>query len=113
MAYEKVLKFAGASFKRDIVDERIVNEVKTGTSTFKGSLSGNAGLIDSQSDVGGWPEYKSTTALIDSNHDGIPDGWLEKYFPCKNANDKNENGYTLLEVYLNSLVQTIVDKQLN
>ncbi len=113
VAYEKVLKFAGASFKRDIVDERIIDEVKTGTATFKGSMSGKLGLIDSQTDVGSWPEYKSTTALLDSNNDGIPDGWLEKYFPCKNANDKNKSGYTLLEVYLNSLVQSIVDNQLN
>lgn len=113
VAYEKVLKLAGASLQRDIVDERVTNEVRTGTATFKGSLSGKFGLIDSQNDVGGWPEYKSTTALVDSNNDGIPDGWLEKKFPSKNANDKNEAGYTLLEVYLNSLVQPIIDNQLN
>lgn len=113
VAYEKVLKFAGASLQRDIVDERVTNEVRTGTATFKGSLSGKFGLIDSQNDVGGWPEYKSTTALVDSNNDGIPDSWLEKKFPSKNANDKNEAGYTLLEVYLNSLVQPIIDNQIN
>ncbi len=112
LAFEKVLKCAGASFKRDIVDERIVNEVKTGTVTYKGSLSGRPGLIDSQSDAGGWPEYKSKPSLPDMNEDGIPDGWLKKNYLGKVSTDVNKEGYTYLEVYLNSLVQPIIDEQL-
>ena len=111
-AYQKVLATAGASFQRDVVDARIVNEVKTGTATYKGSLSGREGLIDTQSDVGGWPEYKSVPAPTDSNDDGIPDGWLESKYPNKNANDIDKSGYTYLEIYLNSLVKSITDSQL-
>jgi hypothetical protein len=44
----------------------------------------------------------------DSNQDGIPDGWLEKYYPGKKAEDKNDEGYTYLEVYLNELVSHLV-----
>jgi hypothetical protein len=111
VAYEKVLAVAGASVKRDAVDTRITNEVKTGVSTYKGKQTQLPGLIDSQSDVGGWPEYKSTEASTDQNKDGIPDGWLEKNYPGKKATDLNKEGYTYLEVYLNGLVQSIVDSQ--
>ncbi len=103
-AYEKVLFSAGASFVRDTVDRRIVEEVRTGTATYKGSKSGLSGLIDSQEDVGGWPEYKSKSAPEDSDNDGIPDKWLKKNYKKKKATDFNEDGYTYLEVYLNSLV---------
>jgi hypothetical protein len=111
VAYEKVLAYAGASLSRDAVDARVTKEVKTGTATFKGSLNGRSGLIDSQSDVGGWPKYNSKTAPKDANNDGIPDGWLEKNFPGKKATDINKNGFTLLEVYLNQLVQSITYNQ--
>ncbi len=50
-AYEAVLNEAGASQKRDAIDERIVREVKDGTATFKGSAKGLPGIIDSQNDV--------------------------------------------------------------
>ncbi|GHT21988.1 hypothetical protein AGMMS4957_11650 [Bacteroidia bacterium] len=53
-AYEAVLKDAGASLVRDAVDARIVNEVRNGTFTY-----GDKGLIDSQTQVGGWPELNA------------------------------------------------------
>lgn len=111
VAFEKVLAYAGASLKRDAVDARVTNEVITGISTYKGSLSGKPGLIDSQTDVGGWPEYKSAAAPTDSNMDGIPDGWLEKNYPGKSATDLSPQGYTFLELYINSLVHDIVTNQ--
>lgn len=110
-AYEKVLAFAGASLKRDTIDKRVASEVKNGTFTFSGSISKRAGLIDSQNDVGGWPDYKSAPALPDANADGIPDGWLEKNYPGKSANELDANGFTFLELYLNSLVLQITKDQ--
>ncbi len=105
-AFEEVLKSAGASLSRDAVDTRITTEVRNGTTTYKGSLTGKSGLIDTQSDVGGWPVYNSTTAPTDSNEDGIADDWFATNVPAgKTYNDKNDEGYTYLEVYLNSLVQ--------
>ena len=46
-----VLKSAGASHRRDDVDKRIVKEVRTGTATFSGSVTGIPGIIDSENDV--------------------------------------------------------------
>lgn len=108
-AYKKVLDKAGASYKRDKTDTRIVNEVKKGLTPKRASHNAGTkpGMIDSQNDVGGWEAYTYDSALIpvDSNIDGIPNGWLEKHHPGKSANDLDENGYTYLEVYLNSLVE--------
>jgi len=111
LAFSKVLAYAGASYRRDTIDARVTNEVKTGINTYKGKLTQRPGLIDSQTDVNGWPEYKSTEAPTDTNNDGIPDGWLETNYPGKKATDTNKEGYTYLEVYLNSLVQPIIDNQ--
>ncbi len=109
-AYEKVLQLAGASLSRDIIDVRITEEVKKGTATFSGSKTGKPGIIDSQTDVGGWPEYKQASLPVDQNEDGVPDHWMETHFPGKKANDVNNEGYTYLEVYLNSLVENIITK---
>ena len=50
-AYKAVLKGAGASKKRDAVDRRIVREVKKGKTTYRGSVTGLPGIIDSEKDV--------------------------------------------------------------
>lgn len=49
--YKAILKSAGASLHRDDTDRRIVKEVKTGTVTFSGSVTGIPGIIDSEKDV--------------------------------------------------------------
>lgn len=104
-AYKYVLKSAGCSLVRDTLDRRYIKETETGTFTYQGSRGSANGLVDSQDDVGGWPEYNSLPPSMDSNNDGIPDGWLEEHYPGKNANDMNKFGYTYLEVYLNSLIK--------
>ncbi len=79
------------------------------------------GLIDSEKDIKpagapadwtAWPMLAGGTAVTDTNIDGIPDGWLESNYPGKTAVDKNEEGYTYLEVYLNDIVKTITEDQL-
>lgn len=111
IAFERVLYYAGTSIVRDAVDTRIVNETRNGTTTFSGSVSGKLGLIDTQNDVGGWPTYNSTTAPTDSDSDGIPDGWLDANYPGKTADQLNVDGYTYLELYINSLVENITQNQ--
>lgn len=108
-AYKDVLQFAGASHRRDAVDQRIVEETRKGTYTYEGSHGSTNGMIDQPSDVGGWPEYKSTSLYVDTDGDGIPDEWEKKN--NLNPNDPSDgakytlNGeYTNLEVYMNSLV---------
>jgi hypothetical protein len=106
-AYEEVLKYAGAIFpKRDGVDERVVNETKTGTASGKG-VFGKPGIIDSPVAVGGWSQYKTNAPPLDTDEDGMADDWEKKNgLDPNNANDRNKidkNGYTMLEKYLNEL----------
>ena len=84
-AYEKVLAFGGCSLVRDIHDARYVADVKNGSYSFEGSAGSSHGLIDSQQDVGGWPEYKTYNLYSDEDGDGIPDGWLEKNQPDRKS----------------------------
>ena len=112
-----VLNYAGCSLRRDSIDERIISEARDRKTTFKGGKSGRSGIIDSVLDLKPagagddwlpWPELKSGTPVVDSDGDGIPDGWLEANYPNKTANDLTAEGYTLLEEYLNGLVKHII-----
>ena len=116
-AYKSVLNNAGATLpQRDGVDARIIEEARNGTATYEGvyktkkavaDKSKITGIIDSQNDVGGWPELKSTPAPTDTDHDGIPDEWeTQKGLNPNDASDGNKvaaDGYTMLEKYLNSI----------
>lgn len=102
-AFYSVLDHAGCSLPiRDKVDSDIIDDVLHGTAKY-----GNKGIIDSPSDVGGWPELKSTSAPIDTDHDGMPDYWEDKNnLDRQNPNDRNiiaSDGYSMLEKYLNSI----------
>ena len=74
--------------------------------------TGAGKIIDSQGEVGGWPEYRSAEPPADSDLDGMSDAWEKAH--GLNANDpsdagvlgKNGSGYTNLEEYLNSLCPT-------
>ena len=106
-AYEFVLKKAGASYKRDAIDARIVEEVKTGNSN-KGKSQN--GIIDSQTDVGGWPELKSTPAPADADQDGMPDKWersnkLNPNDPADAAAFTVSKSYSNIEVFINNLTK--------
>ncbi len=116
-AYRLVLEHGGASLpKRDPIDVRITQEVRSGTATFGGSYrrSGSphdsiTGIIDSQDAVGGWPVLASTPAPADSDHDGMTDLWETSH--GLNPRDPSdgpvltENGYSNLERYLNAVVE--------
>lgn len=114
-AYEKVLEVGGASLARDVNDKRIVREVENKNYTFSGSAGSTNGLIDSQKDVGGWPALNSATYPTDSSGDGMPDAWKESMKLSVSANNPNGNelstAYDNIEVYINSLVKEIVEKQ--
>ncbi|WP_239063404.1 pectate lyase [Bacteroides sp. 51] len=123
-AYELVLAHAGCSKERDIIDTRIIEETRNGTATYTGSVSKDAnrlpGLIDLPSDVkpqgaaSPWPELSNGNVkaddIKDSDGDGMPDVWEIAHKLNPNdasdgaATSLNKEGYTNLEVYLNSLV---------
>ncbi|MNX40546.1 hypothetical protein D3C86_709310 [compost metagenome] len=91
-----------------------MKEVKEGIVTYNGSKTGKKGIIDSQTDVGGWPVLNATAPLTDTDGDGMPDIWeTEKGLNPKiaNANDLS-TGYTNIEVYINSLVKDITINQI-
>ncbi len=121
-AYDKVLQYAGASLRRDVIDERIVNEVKSKSSTYTGSRDDRPrpGIIDTVNDTEGYPKVKSLEPWIDTDGDGIPDIWEEAYgLDSKNPADANQVSssvdpnarYSNLEVYFHNLVQHIVYHQ--
>jgi pectate lyase len=93
-----VLARAGASLVRDAVDKRLMNDIKNRTGK----------LLDSQDEVGGWPKLKSKPAPKDSDRDGMTDAWetannLDPKNPADRNGDADNDGYTNLEEYLNSL----------
>jgi hypothetical protein len=97
-AYDLILQYAGASKSRDSNDERIINEVKTSTGK----------VPDSQDEVGGWPILNSLPAPKDSDKDGMADEWetansLNPNDADDRNDDRNKDGFTNLEEYINSL----------
>lgn len=118
-AYLSVTGFAGASLKRDAVDTRIIDNVLNGTVTVtQGSNGSTGGFIDSQADVGGWPEYTydPTTIPTDTDGDGMPDDWeTAKGLNPNDASDGStktlDGQYTNVEVYLNELAAPVVNRQ--
>ncbi|MCC7336520.1 MAG: hypothetical protein IT422_15630 [Pirellulaceae bacterium] len=103
-AYQAVLADAGGSLpKRDEIDTRIIEGVRTGTAS-----RGDNGFILNPSMAGGWSKLESSPAPEDSDHDGMPDSWeAANRFDPNDGNDGNavgDEGYTMLEKYLNSLV---------
>jgi pectate lyase len=116
-AYRLVLQHAGASLPgRDAIDARVVEETRRGNATYEGaaykrkSKMGDAsrpsGMIDSPHDVGGWPALASVPAPPDSDDDGMPDAWENKFglnprAAADRALDTDGDGYTDVEEYLN------------
>lgn len=96
-AYARVLASAGASKARDGVDLAVVAGVRDRTGH----------QIDSQSEMGGWPNLKSLPAPEDSDGDGMPDSWekAHRLNPAKDDSaEVSKDGFTNVERYLNSLV---------
>ena len=115
-AYRLVLALAGCAKKRDAVDARVLQEVQDGTAAY-GTCTGfvGKGFINDPAEVGGYPELTATgdelAAIKDSDGDGMPDEWEKAHGLNPNADADgrmvklSEEGYTNLEVYLNSLVE--------
>lgn len=103
-ALQRVLDEAGATLPvRDAVDARVVEQVRSGT----------GGIIDSQTDVGGWPEHDAGEVPEDADEDGMPDEWETAYGlnpndPSDGPADLDGDGYTNIEEYLNATNPTNV-----
>lgn len=135
--YDNILNYCGASLYRDAVDQRYMEEARTGTTTYLGDVpfvdksnkqyptSSTAGILDFINDPAGeqnaktasYPELPSNVRPenYDTDRDGMPDEW--ELANGLNPNDISDgNAYTLdsrgwytnLEVYANSLVENIM-----
>ena len=111
-AYKNVLSDVGANQPQtDMHDKRIIRETRDSTYTYKGSISGLAGMIDTHEDVGGWEDYPEEKRPDDwdTDHDGLPDWWEKARglnprsakgdFTDTNT-DSDKDGYTELDQYL-------------
>lgn len=118
-SFSKVLSYSGASLYRDEIDARYMEEAKTGTAKYKGSITKSPGIIDKVADVNGYTEANFGTASrpadFDTDKDGIPDAW--ELANGLNPNDGSDaltysldgkGYYTNVEVYANSLVEDIM-----
>jgi len=123
-AYDYVLNNAGATLpKRDPVDTRVIEQVRTGKIQYKAGTENSIGsefinrrmpkdsykdgIISDISQVGGYPAYKGTP-YKDSDGDGMPDEWESKHgLNPKDAadavKDMNGDGYTNIEKFINGI----------
>jgi len=105
-ARDRVLVEAGATLPaRDAVDARIIEEIKMG----------GGRIINSQADIGGWPEYKQGKAPADTDLDGMPDEWEQKHGlnpadASDNSKDSDSDGYTNIEEFLNGTNPRVAEK---
>lgn len=122
-AYQRVVDYCGASLHRDAHDTQMIADLVNGTATYTGSGLGK-GFINSQddnrpadasADWSAWPTLVSQAAPADTDRDGMPDEWeTANGLDPQNPNDRNltgADGYTHLERYLNSLVESITEAQ--
>jgi hypothetical protein len=109
--------------RRDAVDARVVEQVRTGKITYKDvntdtlpqfhvrklpKDSYKLGIVTEVFEVGGYPNYQGTP-YKDSDNDGLPDEYEVKHGlnpkdPLDSAKPAvNGGGYSNIEVYLNTL----------
>lgn len=122
-AFAKVMDYCGASLFRDVIDTRYMEEAESGTAKYIGSVTKEPGLIDVVADAkDSYTEDNFPTsersADFDTDGDGMPDEWEEANH--LNPNDPSDASattadprgwYTNIEVYANSLVESIVKAQ--
>jgi len=122
-AYTSVLAQAGASLVQDDIDARIVRWTESGIGFTDGH---EKGLIDSPGQlegwvdgdgvqVSGWDMYPTVTRPedFDVDQDGMADAWevsvgLDPSDPDDRNDDRNGDGYTNLEEYLEWLTGTLL-----
>ena len=109
-AYEDVLKFVGASHRRDTLDERIISNVKNRTGRFIDVQGGFPHGTEYTLTINAWPALNSLPSPADTDKDGMPDDWERKN--VLNPDDPSDAPkkslhifYSNIEMYLNSILR--------
>ncbi|WP_336968791.1 hypothetical protein [Sphingobium aromaticiconvertens] len=89
-AVRDVLSFGGA-FPRDASDQRVVADFQ----------ACRGAIIDSPTQVGGWPALAAGTPYVDADGDGMDDSWESSQGITSGTADADGDGYTNLEEFLN------------
>jgi pectate lyase len=104
-AYTFVTDNAGASLFRDAVDEYVLAEL--GSLGTRGATISDEASLGLPNVVGNLP---AGPTLLDSDQDGMPDAWeqqngLDPRNAADRNGDRNADGWTNLEEYINSLAR--------
>ncbi|PSJ36412.1 hypothetical protein C7I55_26605 [Sphingomonas deserti] len=91
-AVQDVAALAGA-WPRDGADQRVVADF----------LACRGRIIDDPAEVGGWPSLEAGQPYADGDGDGMADDWEAQQGVGDGAADKDGDGYTNLEEFLNEL----------
>ncbi len=109
-AYKAVLLQVGASYKRDTMDARIINNVIHRTGKIIDVQGGYPYRSPFEITINAWPVLKTEPPPVDTDRDGMPDEWEKKNgLDASDATDASTNKlhqyYTNIEVYINSLIK--------
>jgi len=107
-AYSHILNFVGASFKRDTLDSRLIQDVILSKGKIIDVQGGFAHGTAFEKTIQAWPTLKSGSLLQDADSDGMPDLWeknngLNPAVADAVGYDLSKK-YTNIEVYLNALL---------
>jgi hypothetical protein len=104
-AMEDVLMGAGARVPfLDPVDEQMIDDVN----------AERGGMINDESEVGGWPTLPAEEPPADEDSDGMPDTWEASHDldprTDESADDPDGDGYTNVEEYVNDLALAVTPR---
>jgi pectate lyase len=72
------------------------------------------GMINDESEVGGWPPLPSEEPPADEDSDGMPDTWETTHDldpdTDDSADDRDGDGYTNVEEYVNDLAGAVAPR---
>jgi pectate lyase len=107
VAYISVLSHVGASYKRDTLDQRIIQDVVQRSGKIIDVQGNFPHGTEYEKTISAWPFLKTAPALLDTDEDGMPDDWELKMGLNPNKKDDALYGiskeFTNIEMYLNSI----------
>ncbi|HTL08963.1 MAG TPA: hypothetical protein VL307_11915, partial [Chitinophagaceae bacterium] len=108
-AYEAILQWVGASYKRDTLDARILNDVQQRKGKIIDVQGGYAHGTAYDITQKAWPALATANSPADTDKDGMPDSW-ERSHGLNPASAADASLYTLnkwytnVEVFMNSIL---------